>query len=276
MRNNKTGQFNQVMILLLILASAIIILLFVTKYVSKSTMDESISACRLSVITQSATAWGVVSKTSPLDINCDKRYVNFYNTQAELGLSLENMNAINIDYGDRKSKKFTELNEFVVDQVLAEELRVCKFEFGDGQIKIFPNDKSGMLNDKNVCFVCSEIHFEPGVGQQTFTNLVDYTKKTTFTDAGTSYYNYLTATTVFDDPMWQQGVDVSTDSTAKLNIDSSKSYLIVVNKFAFWKGRLLKYTNLLTFFMPIRAKDAISVSIIPADDINKFCDEQAS
>ena len=83
---NKKGQYSQVMILLIILASAIIILLFITKFVTKSTIDESINACRLSVMTQAATTYGIITKTSPLDINCDKRYVNFYNTRAELGL----------------------------------------------------------------------------------------------------------------------------------------------------------------------------------------------
>jgi len=260
--HNKKGQFSQVMILMLILASAIVILLFVTKFVTRSTMDESVSACRLSVMTQAATTYGIISKTSPLDINCDKRYVNFYNTRAELGLSLENMNPIDIDFGDHKAKKFTELNEFIVDQVIAEELRVCKFEFGDGKVKIFPNDKSGIFTRKEVCFVCSEINFKPGVSKTNFTNLVDYTKKTTYSDAGTSYFNYLTETTVSGNAMWSQPTD--TKNLGSLDIDSTKTYLIYAQKVDPSTLESWYYTG------------GIYIGIVPQKDINKYCDLQAS
>lgn len=269
---NKIGQFSQVMILMLILASAIVLLLFVTKFVTRSTIDESISACRLSVMTQAATSFGIISKTSPLDINCDKRYVNFYNTRAELGLSLENMNPINIDYGDHKAKKFSELNEFIVDQVVAEELRVCKFEFGDGKIDIFPNDKSGMLTGKNVCYICSEINFKPGVGSQKFTNLVDYTKKTTFTEQGVTYYNYLTEVTVQDNNMWSQPTYDPTiwekifpkGNYNNLEIDSNQAYIVFVEKAQSSKLDLLHWGR------------PIWVAMVPAKDINIYCDLQAS
>jgi hypothetical protein len=279
---DKKGQFNQVMILLLILASAIVILLFVTKFVSRSTMDEAISACRLSVMTQAATSWGIVSQSSPLDINCDKRYVNFYNTRAELGLSQENMNLININYGDHKAKKFTELNEFAVDQVVAEELRVCKFQFGDGKVKIFPNDKSGIFSNKKVCFVCSEINFKPGVGKQNFTNLVEYTKKTTFTDAGTSYFNYLTEQTVYNESTWQQGAYTEIDPTYKVRIDSSQAYAVIIRKFAPADVSTKMVVSAIPFIgsaigsVMSTPKESIEVGIIQTRNLNQFCDLQAS
>jgi len=280
-QNNK-GQLSQVMILILILVSAIVILLVITRYVTKSTMDESVSACRISVMTQAATAWGIISKTSPLDINCDKRYVNFYNTRAELGLSLENMNSINVDLGDHKAKKFSELNDFIVDQVVAEELRVCKFEFGDGEINIFPNDKSGIFTGKDVCFVCSEINFKSITPSKTFIGLIDYTKKTTFSDAGTSYFNYLTEPTLYNESMWDQGAYI--DEHPKdytISLDSSQSYSVVVRKHV----PVAAGTKIIVSSIPIiggpvssmiTSTESIDIGIVQTKNLNKYCNLQAS
>jgi hypothetical protein len=279
---NRKGQFAQVMTLMLIVAGAIVMLLFVTKFATRSTMEESTNACKLSVVTQSATAFGMVSKTSFLDINCDKRYVNLYNTKVEIGLSLENMNLVQVDYGNRKVKKFSRLNEFVVDQVVSEELHICKNEFGDGKIKIFPNDESGIFSDKNVCFVCSEITFEKTVDKQVFTKLLDYTKQTKFSSQGNAqsntYYDYLTEQTVFNESMWEQATAKIDPAYNNLSIDTSKKYLVFVKKYSYSGTKNVALNALIPFrqYAIGEKKDSISVGVIPADDINKYCDIQAS
>jgi len=278
--NNKRGNFSTVMTLILIVVSAIVIILVLTSFNIANTLEEAVKVCRLSVITQSATSVGIIDKDSPFNINCDKRYVNFYNTRVDMGLSPENMHAISVDYGSRTTKKFTELNEYVTNQVLAEELRVCKLEFSDGKLDIFPNEDQG-LRDKNICFVCSEINFEPGVKKQTFTHLKDYTKNTMIQQSGITYYDYLTEQTRYNESMWEQAVMPDGTEYSDIPIDTSKNYLVYVQRYKYGLGRHLKWLalaipggNMITDL--VRTTDSVTVGITPSKYITNMCDVQAN
>ncbi len=276
MKKINKGEIHNVLVLIIILVSAIVLFLILTSFNEGMTSEEAITTCRLSVIAQSSTSFGLITETSPLDINCDKRYVDIYNTRVERGLSLENMELVPVIYGSREVKKFNELNEDMVYQIIAEELRVCKYEFGDGRIGIFPNDKAGIFTGKNVCFACSEINFKQGVKKQDFLNLKDFVQTNKIPDKEYTYYDYLTEKTVFDDPMWEQITYDGSTPEKKIKLSSSESYLIVVNKNTYSVTKKLVYTSPLLRILPVRIKDGLYVTIVPSTEINTYCDIQAS
>ena len=274
------GQSGKIIEIILILAGAIVLFLFFSGVFAKSTFDEAINTCRFSVIGQVATELkpGISGMKSPFNINCEKRYIHFYNTKVELGLNPTNMQPRPIDVEGKKVSKFKELTDFDVDQVIAEEMRICKYEFADGKVEVFTNNEAFWSN-KNVCFVCSEIDFDPTVSKKTFNTLVEYTNKTTFDNTQTSYYTYLTEKSVSENIMWIQPT-YSTDwfsvnptgqfhilsgkdkDYANLNIDTSKKYAVFFEKF-----KPAKISTASKYFW---------VAIVPMDEINNYCDIQAT
>jgi len=274
MRTTK-GQMGQLGLLIIILVSAIIIFFFLTKFVNKTNYDQIINTCRFSVLAQTATeiSPGISGSKSPLDLDCEKRYINFYNTKVDLGTTPETMKPTKVVYEGHKVTKFTKLNEDVVNQAIAEELRICKFEFGDGKVEIFANDEKFWTNE-NVCYVCAEINFEQEVQGPKYNSLVQYTKENSFSDTKQSYYDYLTEKTYAGNEMWGQPLyDPSTwtkiftnadGSYANLEIDTSKKYLVFIEKRKPGKVELLNWGR------------PEWVTILPADEINKYCDVQGN
>ncbi|MGV8172328.1 MAG: hypothetical protein ACP5OA_06575 [Candidatus Woesearchaeota archaeon] len=275
------GQMGQLVVLILIIAGAIVIYAFIAKFVGKSTYEEAINTCRFSVIAQSATELGPSGSgwKSPLDINCEKRYISFYNTKVMMGLSPTNMKLLPISMNGQRMTKFRSLTEYAVYQVIAEEMRICKFEFADGKVEIFTNDEK-TFDTQNVCFVCSEINFEDTVNQRVLEDFREFTEKTRISNDDKTYFEYLTEDTVMGNPMWSQPSFKPTYPYGNLSIDTSKSYVVVVRKYSssnldfLYKGILLD--SLIDKIMPLLKGGPLTVSIIPASDVNKYCDLQAS
>jgi hypothetical protein len=270
-KDNKKGQVGKLAAIILILAGAIIMYMYLTQFMGKNTFTEAINICRLSVLGQVATEtkldMTISGAKSPFSISCEKRYVNFYNTKVELGLNPSNMKPLTVDVGGKKITKFKSLTDTVVDQVIAEEMRTCKYEFGDGKAEIFTNDEK-LKDSIRVCFVCSEINFDKTVEKKAFDSLITYTNKTTFSDEGITYFNYLTETTVYDNTMWWQPTyKPESDKDAyynNLTIDTSQPYVVVVSKWTIAPLDLWHWKN------------AINVQVIPAKYLNSWCALQAS
>lgn len=266
---SRKAQMSHVVNLIILLAGAIIIFLVISKIFEVTNYTEAINVCRLSVMTQAATELQptISGKKSPFDIKCDKRYVKFYNTKVELGLSPENMKPMEIDFEGEDVKKFRSLTDHTVDQVIAEELRICKYQFGDGKMEVFVNDESA-LRGKDVCYVCTEIDFESDkITQDTFTTLVDYTKKTVDENSGLTYYDYLSEESYTGNIMWSQ---------PDLVIDKSIKYYVLFKKYnppTLLDAKEDKKDVMLKD--PARVEH-YWVAIAPADKMNDFCDIQAN
>ena len=283
-RYNNKGQVGKVVEIILIIAGAIILYLFIAQVTVKTTFDESINTCRFSVIAQVATELkpGLTGAKSPFGINCDKRYINFYNTKVQLGLSPTNMQPRPINVEGQKVNKFSTLTDFTVDQVVAEEMRICKYEFVDGKEDIFTNNDY-LLNSKDVCFICTEIRFVD-VKKESFDTLLDYTKKTTFDDTKVTYFDYLTQNTLYNTSMWIQPFFAKTEPFSNLNIDTSKSYAVFVKKYSVGKWRNAPHAGVLGLIQDIKTVwltkpenlAPLAVAIVPLTDINNYCDIQAS
>ncbi|MGV8086311.1 MAG: hypothetical protein ACP5N1_01645 [Candidatus Woesearchaeota archaeon] len=280
--NNKKGMTAQLGLLIIILISAIVIFMFITKFTSKSSFEQAITTCRMSVIAQYATeiAPSISGKKSPFDINCERRYIQFYNNRVELGLSLENMKQLPIRLEGKKVTRFNSLNEFVVNQVIAEELRICKFQFADGKIEVFGNNDA--WSGQDICYVCSEINFDPKIGKKNFDTLIEYTKKTKYGSENITYYEYLTQETIYNNSMWVQ--PLFEEGILSTNVDTSKSYsyLIYIHKYDTGNIKdISKYApnphiQALRLIFPNLFRDTIDLGIVKAEDINKICDIQAN
>jgi len=295
MYKQKKGQIGKIVEVVLIIAGAIVLYLFIAQVTAKSTFDEAIHTCRFSVVAQVATELrpGWTGSKSPFNVNCEKRYINFYNTKVELGLSQTNMKLRPINIEGKKMNSFKTLTDFTVDQVIAEEMRICKYQFADGQEEIFVNNDY-VGNSKNVCFICTEIRFMD-VKKSSFDTLVDYTEKTTFDESRVTYFDYLTQKTIYNISMWiQPFFDPEKYPLGNLTIDTTKSYAVIINQYSKGKwrninpdylggsaslpGQLLTMAQNIkdTFTSTENQVAPLSVAIVPISDMNKYCDIQAS
>jgi hypothetical protein len=261
----RKGQMGQVAALILIIAGAIIIFMFISRFNNKATYEEVINTCRFSVTAQIATEKipSLGSMKSPLDLNCEKRYIQFYNTRIELGLNPENTRPMTSMYNGQKISKFKTLTPYIVNQVVAEEMRICWFQFGEGKIPVFANDDKSFWWNDDVCFVCSEINFENTVETTQFTGLIDYMKTTTFDDTGTTYYEYINQATL-SERSWEEYNQLDKHAAMLYTpfiMEKGKQYVVV-----FYKD----YDSLL------QGKNAYYVEVLSQDKLNTLCEVQAS
>jgi hypothetical protein len=257
---NKRGMFSQLGIIILILVGAIILFLFIAKFMASAGAESMIDKCRLSVVAQSATDIQLTASgwKSPLSVDCSRRYINFYNTRVEVGASPESTTPMKVSYEGKKVSKFSQLDDMIVNQVIAEELRICRYEFGDGKIDVFSKDKT-FFESQKVCFICAEITFEDTVSQDSFTGFMEYVKNTKIVNAQQTYYQAFTEKNVYGYPLWRQPEE-NIDFTFNKN---TKKYYVFFEKYSSSKLDLL-YGNGAWIF------------VLPADKINNYCDIQAS
>ena len=268
---SRLGQIGLLMTLIIVLAGAIIIFIFIGKFTNNNRLEQAINTCRFSVLSQTATelAPTATGAKSPFDLHCDRRFITFKGTEADIGLSPENTEPMKVVYEGKQVKKFTKMNEDVAYQVLAEELRICKFEFADGKIELFPNNDNLFAGDQ-VCYVCSEITFDSDtVDQAEYNNLKKYTMDTTYSDAQVKYYAYLTENNFAGLPMWSQATLPADDAGSDMKIDTSKKYVVYVSEYV--PEKIINYKEITG-----KREANIDVSVRSVDDINKNCDVQAN
>jgi hypothetical protein len=228
----KKAELSVVAGLILVLISGLVLFAVFSGVFKKATLEEAINVCRLSVLTQANTKGipGASGMKSPLDLDCDKRYVDLYNDRVEIGLAPESTSPQSIIYNGKKIKKFTQLNDYIVNQVVAEEMRTCYFEFGEGKMHVFDNSLDPSIKNtfdkEDVCFVCSEINFKD-VKQQSYSGYLDYIKKTYIKNEEMTYYQY------FNQPAlgnisWSVFFSTIVDDNFKFQKDTK--YLVVFGK----------------------------------------------
>jgi len=263
LQRSKLAMVSTLVTLLIILAGAIVIFLFVYSVGAKANTESAMQACRLSVISQANTKIELgLKRTSPLEIDCNKRYVNFYNTKVEIGIDPDNTKTVAVDYEDGQVKRFTELNDFIVNQVIAKEMQTCWYEFGEGKSHVFMNgEDNSWWNNANICYVCSEINFNRDtVKQEKFSGLIDYMKQTKLGAAQDTYYNYFNTKSLSENS-WEKfnTEDLKKIGLFSMTFERDKSYLVFFVK------------DYHTY-----ASDSYYVEVIPADKINTVCDYQAT
>jgi len=255
--------------MLIILIAGLVIIIVITQFTKKAGMEGAVDACRFSVMAQTASTIkvkNVVSVGSPLDIQCDTRYVTFKNTEVDAGLDPDSKQPMKVFYNNQQVTKFANLNDYVVNQVLAEEMRVCFYQFGQGAVRIWSNQES--MFKKNACFICSDVTFD--MKDKEYTGLLDFLDKTTIKSEGVTYQKYFDNAASNSFYSWSEIVKYNPDTYAKTY--SNKHYLILFLKH-YGVPNLLQ----LSPGDPFNGfENNYYVHIIYAEDIPKWCDMIAS
>lgn len=139
-----------------------------------------IEVCRLSVLAQAQTK---VAGQTPVSLQCPRRQVKFFNDKVEID-------------GKKDDKyDFEKLDDNSVNKVVAEELRLCWYKFGEGKINVFRQNIAGDIittASEYVCAICSEISFDKKIDRnKKFSGLVDYLKSSKIPQQDIYYFNYL-------------------------------------------------------------------------------------
>lgn len=262
------------------------LLFFVAERIfQKTTLDASIKTCQLSVLVQSESKVfpGPTGEKSPWSINCNTRYVNIYNDRIEAGLTPENTNEnLQVTYNGKKVTKYGELNEYIVNQIVAEEMRVCYFEFGEGKIHVFDNN---IWNNNDVCFICSQINFKDipnKISPRTYTGFIDFINKTYITNEKMTYYEYFNQPTITNGTVPWSFFSYTIDPEHPYYFNNTQSYAVVFGK---QDNRLKSFfelnpditgSNTLSPFANLDSHNNYYVFVVPADRVNAKCDVIAS
>jgi hypothetical protein len=267
---SRKAQLGTLVKIILVLISAILLITAVVMIYAQVNAKGAIETCRISVLAQAETkipASPTKGLTSPFSINCKKRYVKFFNNRVQEGNAPESTKPIEVNYNGRLTKNIPDLSSFVVNQVIAEEMRICYYEFGEGQVHTL---NTGIATD--ACYVCSEISFDDKTKE--FSGFMDYITKTYIKNEQMTYYEYLNKPSL-SSVNWSMTADTL---MKKYNYNynrfsSSQSYAVVFAKsdqrwkvwlYQFWSG------------FNTEADNEYSVQVVPVDKLNYLCDMEVS
>lgn len=189
MTNKKAMAIEALVALILIAAVTLFILIYYLNAKNKYDEYSDREVCRESVIAQSISLWA--DKTGGLvGLSCPTYNVQFFNNHVEKnGRTLTVTDPVTKE----KVRKFSQLDDKVVNQVLSEELRWCWYQFAEGKRSIFDMATffgNVLGEDKRLCYVCDEVMFDQDVKQDKFVGFYNYTKNTTMPNSDLTYYQY--------------------------------------------------------------------------------------
>ena len=230
MKHQKRAEGRTLVIMIIVIASAMVLILFGGKLYAAITGGASDNACRLSIFAQSKLK-GFTGK-SPVSIECPRKEIIFYKDHVEEHIEGKSNN-IKIKIGEKLEKKFKELDDVIVNQVIAEELRRCWYKTGEGELDAF--DEGGLLGTET-CLLCSTIEFDDEVinaGTVPFPDLMIYLENNKISPKGEeiSYLDYLSKVKTARGFMWipiqyktfyQEEVD---------KIEPGKKYVVFMKSF---------------------------------------------
>jgi hypothetical protein len=221
---NKKSEMNVIVMFIILIVSALALSVVYFKFTSTADLNRAVEVCRMSVLTQSKTEF---IGSSLFSIECNTRYVVFEKDKVNRGLNPESLKTSTILYNGKKINSFKQLNDYIVDQVVAEEMRICYYEFGEGKVTVFANNDATL--DDNVCFICAKISFK--VSGQEFKGIYDYMDKTYIKDLSMTYIQYLNQPSL-SEANWTTFSNKLYDDRPRegMKIDSDKSYIVVFRK----------------------------------------------
>ncbi|MEM4637539.1 MAG: hypothetical protein QXK76_00765 [Candidatus Woesearchaeota archaeon] len=249
---------------------------------SKNSSQGVIETCRISVLAQAKLE---LAGTSPLSLNCLRRYIDIYKDHVELGNQPDKTKTISIYNKGKKSNRYKELNEDIVNYIVAEEMRICWYQFGEAKTEIFPNNEKlteiiGTADD-DICFICSEIEFIDIKNKQ-YTGLIEYLKNNYPKDKKYTYWEYFNQPSLSEHTLEKYIDDCYKDKIDELwnnnrfVFESDKTYAVI-----FYKD----YDDTLSI-NPIGilspscsdegGKSGYHVLVLPTENLEEICEIQAS
>ncbi len=183
----KKGLISEMKIVLVIVV-IVILFLFSGKLYAGIKKSNDRDTCKTSVLAQSVimNAPGGENLVQP---DCKTFNVNFYDNRVEI-----NDERVSVYDSRQKSvvKSFDGITDEIVNQVVAEELRWCWYEFLEGKrrsLTIAPL-LSVQFSSPKYCFLCAEITFDDSVNQAEFRGFYEYTKRELMLNSQMTYYQY--------------------------------------------------------------------------------------
>jgi hypothetical protein len=184
-RNRKGMGWEALAGIILVLSATIIIILWVNGTLGSLLGRSDRDICKTSVI---ANSYAVHLSDKLMRPECRTYNIRFYNDHVEIsGKTAEVFD----ERANKKVKSFSSLTDQIVNNVMAEELRLCWQQYGEGKIK-FGSSMLGFWNSQgDNCFICDEIYFDPDVKQEKFSGFFDYIKSKNIPDGSKTYYQYI-------------------------------------------------------------------------------------
>lgn len=167
---NKKSQTSYVVTLIIFIV--IIIILFpafnsIYAKIGNKSMDE---ICRLSVLKHVGIKQGL-NPFIDTKIDCPRNDILF--TDEEVTINGDSLSIFTDEnkQDEKKTRKYTDLNHYIVNQVLADRLYKCWNKFGAGELTLF---KRNLGWNKHVCMICDQFRFDVKTQNEKFKNLNQY------------------------------------------------------------------------------------------------------
>jgi hypothetical protein len=241
MIKHKKAQWGSVLETILLILGAVLLIIAVWGIYGKLNHKTAEEVCRASVLAQANTkvVGSFSGLTSPFSIKCEKRFVDIAPKSALEGSDPVALKPLEIHYNGRTIKRYDSLNDDIVNQIIANEMKVCFYQFGEGMLNAFDQHFFG---NSDVCFVCAEVKFKDITTQQTFSGFIDYINNTYVPDKKYTYYEYFDqrGLSVID---WGRSITRFQKNyypNDKIEFDSQATYAVVFakqgRKLASWIG----------------------------------------
>lgn len=267
MKPTKKAQISTTIKLIIVVISAIIILLLLNKINQNYGNQGAIEICRTSVLSQAKITIGM---TSPLSLECKRRFVDIYPDHVATGYEPDKTKKVNIYSNGKKINQYKEPTSDIVNYVVAEEMRICWYQFGESKTEIFPNNEAiteGIgTSDDDICFICSEIEFID-IKNKEYTGLINYLKENYPKDAKYTYWEYLNQESLSEYTLEEYIEKEYTDkieelwNNKKFIFKSDQTYAVI-----FYKD----------FDSFIKGKSGYYVLVLPTKNLDNICEIQAS
>lgn len=172
--------------------TAIIVVLFavvlfgIVLKAEASTKNKDRQICQASV---SAQAVAMSVSKNIIQPSCKTYNVVFYDDRVEINGERQSVYDLRTHL---VSTKFEGLTNDIVNQVLAEELRWCWYQYLEGKKYVINrrNLVSFWLDKPTLCVLCDEVSFDNNVIQSEFTGFYEYTKTHKMSSSSQTYYSY--------------------------------------------------------------------------------------
>lgn len=264
----------------LVIIVALVILIVGQKIFVSYGASGALEVCRASVLSQAKISAGGVS---PLSLDCQRRYIDISEDHVEFGNEPDNTKTIPVLVNGVKKKNFAKLDSDILNYVLAEEMKTCWYQFGEGQVNVFPNNMptSGFQPDPDdvVCFICSQINFDKSVANKKFPGLMNYLNDNYIPEKKYTYREYFNGPSLSKftwDQLTGEGIfDYFEKSpSGDITIDTSKDLSVIFYK-EFDTSRLNELGKKLVD-LGSKKTDIYYVFVIPTDRVEDVCEIQAS
>jgi hypothetical protein len=170
---------------------AILMMMFTGTIIAKSSEKYDIETCRQAVLFSSVAQYIGDDLAIP---DCATNNIIFHENYVEV-----NEDEKEVKINGERTKGFKRLTSNIVNQVVAEELRNCWYQFHEGKMEIF-----GMSEDKlfgipffgisgdegTICYRCADISFSNDVSSESFSGFNQYLSNT-MPQSQMSYADYI-------------------------------------------------------------------------------------